>query len=49
MGFEFGCRDFENLEVTMGVAKYIKNEKDEVLDVVLQSGIHVRPSNTQKD
>ena len=32
----------------MGVAKYIKNEKDEVKDVILQSGIHVKPLYTQK-
>jgi methylmalonyl-CoA mutase, N-terminal domain len=33
----------------MGVARYIKNEKGEVLDVILQSGIHVKPLYTQKD
>jgi len=33
----------------MGVAKYTKNEKDEVTDVILQSGIHVKPLYTQKD
>jgi methylmalonyl-CoA mutase N-terminal domain/subunit len=33
----------------MGVAKYIKNEKDEVLDVILQSGIHIKPLYTPKD
>ena len=33
----------------MGVAKYIKNEKDEILEVILQSGIHVKPLYTQKD
>jgi len=33
----------------MGVAKYNKNEKDEVLDVILQSGIHIKPFYTQKD
>lgn len=33
----------------MGVAKYIKNEKDEVQDVILQSGIHIKPVYTQKD
>src|SRR5512136_1290590 len=33
----------------MGVARYIKNEKDEVLDVIMQSGIHVKPLYTQKD
>jgi hypothetical protein len=27
----------------MGVARYIKNEKDEILDVILQSGIHIKP------
>ncbi len=33
----------------MGVAKYIKNDKDEILDVILQSGIHVKPVYTPKD
>ncbi len=33
----------------MGVARYVKNEKDEVKDVVLQSGIHIKPVYTQKD
>jgi methylmalonyl-CoA mutase N-terminal domain/subunit len=33
----------------MGVARYVKNEKDEILDVILQSGIHVKPLYTQKD
>lgn len=33
----------------MGVARYIKNEKGEIQDVVLQSGIHVKPVYTQKD
>jgi len=33
----------------MGVAKYIKNEKDEVQDVILQSGIHIKPLYTKKD
>ena len=33
----------------MGVARYIKNDKDEVTDVVLQSGIHVKPLYTAKD
>src|SRR4030042_978626 len=33
----------------MGVAKYVKNEKDEVLDVILQSGIHIKPVYTEKD
>jgi methylmalonyl-CoA mutase, N-terminal domain len=36
-------------ELIMGVAKYIKNEKDEILKVILQSGIHVKPIYTQKD
>ncbi len=35
--------------VPMGVARYIKNDKDEILDVILQSGIHVKPVYTQKD
>ena len=33
----------------MGVARYIKNEKDEIQDVTLQSGIHIKPVYTQKD
>ena len=33
----------------MGVAKYIKNEKDEVQDVIIQSGIHIKSHYTQKD
>jgi methylmalonyl-CoA mutase N-terminal domain/subunit len=33
----------------MGVAKYTKNEKDEIQDVTLQSGIHVKPFYNQKD
>jgi len=33
----------------MGVAKYTKNEKDEVQDVTLQSGIHIKPLYTKKD
>ena len=33
----------------MGVAKYIKNEKDEVQDVILQSGISIKPLYTKKD
>lgn len=33
----------------MGVARYVKNEKDEVLDVILQSGIHIKPVYTSKD
>ena len=33
----------------MAVAKYIKDEKDQILDVILESGIHVKPSYSQKD
>ncbi|HMK50986.1 MAG TPA: methylmalonyl-CoA mutase family protein, partial [Thermodesulfobacteriota bacterium] len=33
----------------MGVARYIKNEKDEILKVILQSGIQVKPIYTEKD
>ncbi|NIO03275.1 MAG: methylmalonyl-CoA mutase [Proteobacteria bacterium] len=33
----------------MGVAKYIKNEKDQIEEVILQSGIHVKPVYTPKD
>ncbi|MBE9542631.1 MAG: methylmalonyl-CoA mutase, partial [Proteobacteria bacterium] len=30
----------------MGVAKYIKEEKDRIKDVILQSGIHIKPLYT---
>jgi len=33
----------------MGVAKYTKNQKDEVQEVILQSGIPVKPLYTKKD
>jgi len=33
----------------MGVARYIKDEKDRVNDVILQSGIHVKPIYTEED
>ena len=33
----------------MGVAKYIKNEKDAILEVTLQSGIKVKPNYDPKD
>ena len=33
----------------MGVARYIKNQRDEIQDVILQSGIHVKPLYTRKD
>lgn len=33
----------------MGVAKYIKDEKDRITDVILQSGIHVKPLYTEDD
>ncbi|MFW6114795.1 MAG: acyl-CoA mutase large subunit family protein [Thermodesulfobacteriota bacterium] len=33
----------------MGVARYIKDEKDRVKDVILQSGIHVKPLYTEED
>jgi len=33
----------------MGVAKYIKDEKDAIKEVVYQSGIHVKPVYTPKD
>ena len=33
----------------MGVAKYIKDEKDRIDDVILQSGIHVKPLYTESD
>ncbi|MCX8022259.1 MAG: methylmalonyl-CoA mutase family protein [Syntrophorhabdaceae bacterium] len=33
----------------MAVARYIKDEKDQILDVILESGIHVKPVYTPKD
>src|SRR5271157_744750 len=33
----------------MGVAKYIKNEKDAILEVILQSGIKVKPNYDPRD
>jgi methylmalonyl-CoA mutase N-terminal domain/subunit len=33
----------------MGVARYIKDEKDRISDVILQSGIHVKPLYTGDD
>jgi methylmalonyl-CoA mutase, N-terminal domain len=33
----------------MAVARYIKDEKDRILDVILESGIHVKPSYTPED
>ena len=33
----------------MGVARYIKDEKDRINDVILQSGIHVKPLYTEDD
>jgi len=33
----------------MGVAKYIKDEKDRIKDVLLQSGIHIKPLYTGHD
>lgn len=33
----------------MAVARYIKDEKDQILDVILESGIHVKPSYSHKD
>lgn len=33
----------------MGVARYIKDEKDRINDVILQSGIHVKPRYTEDD
>ena len=33
----------------MGVAKYTKDEKDQIIDVTLQSGIHVKPLYGPKD
>ncbi len=33
----------------MGVARYIKDEKDRIKDVILQSGIHVKPLYKEKD
>jgi methylmalonyl-CoA mutase N-terminal domain/subunit len=33
----------------MGVARYIRDEKDRINDVILQSGIHVKPLYTEDD
>lgn len=33
----------------MAVARYIKDEKDQILDVILESGIHVKPSYSPKE
>jgi len=33
----------------MGVAKYVKNEKDAIEEVIYQSGIHVKPVYTPQD
>ena len=33
----------------MGVAKYIKDEKDAIKEVIYQSGIRVKPVYTPKD
>lgn len=33
----------------MAVARYIKDEKDQILDVILESGIHVKPTYSPKD
>ncbi|HPW36321.1 MAG TPA: methylmalonyl-CoA mutase family protein [Syntrophorhabdus sp.] len=33
----------------MAVARYIKDEKDQILDVILESGIHVKSSYSPKD
>ena len=33
----------------MAVARYIKDKKDQILDVILESGIHVKPSYSPKD
>jgi methylmalonyl-CoA mutase N-terminal domain/subunit len=33
----------------MAVARYIKDEKDQILDVILESGIHVKPAYSPKD
>ncbi|MCX7857708.1 MAG: methylmalonyl-CoA mutase family protein [Deltaproteobacteria bacterium] len=33
----------------MSTARYIKNDRDQILDVILESGIHVKPVYTPKD
>ncbi|NIQ38762.1 MAG: methylmalonyl-CoA mutase [Proteobacteria bacterium] len=33
----------------MGVARYVKNEKNQIEDVILQSGIHIKPVYTPTD
>lgn len=32
----------------MAVARYIKDEKDQILDVIYESGIHVKPLYSPK-
>jgi methylmalonyl-CoA mutase N-terminal domain/subunit len=43
------CEEKLRPEGVMGVARYIKNEKGEIEDVILQSGIHVKPVYTPSD
>jgi methylmalonyl-CoA mutase N-terminal domain/subunit len=38
-----------NSEVVMGVATYVKDEKDAIQEVILQSGIRVKPVYTPED
>ncbi|MCX8110903.1 MAG: methylmalonyl-CoA mutase family protein, partial [Syntrophorhabdaceae bacterium] len=33
----------------MAVARYIKDDKDQIIDVIYESGIHVKPSYSPKD
>lgn len=33
----------------MAVARYVKDAKDQILDVILESGIHVKPCYTPED
>ena len=33
----------------MAVPRYIKDERDQILDVILESGIHVKPSYSPED
>jgi len=35
--------------IDMGVAKYVKNEKDGIEEVIYQSGIRVKPVYTPQD
>ncbi len=42
-------KDGDGRGITMGVATYIKGEKDAINEVILQSGIKIKPSYTPED